>query len=170
MPDYRRNFVPGGSHFFTVALVQRSSHLLTANIDLLRNAVHCVKREMPFELVAMVVLRKHLHCVWTLPEGDIDYPERWKKIKAMFSRGIPVTELRSSSRMAKADHGIWQRRYWEHTLRSEEDLNRHVDYIHFNPVKHRHVGRVNDWPYSSFHRYVWCGIYTEEWAGSGFDD
>jgi putative transposase len=170
MPNYRRNFVPGGSYFFTVALAQRSSSLLTSNIDLLRSAVYRVKRELPFELVAMVVLPEHLHCVWTLPAGDVDYPMRWKKIKALFSRGIPATEPRSSSRAAKGERGIWQRRYWEHALRSEKDLSRHVEYIHFNPVKHGHVVRVKDWPYSSFHRYVRRGIYVEDWAGSGVDE
>jgi putative transposase len=159
MTDYRRNFVPGGSFFFTVVIANRSAPVLTDNIELLRHAVADVKRELPFELVAMVVLPEHLHCVWTLPEDDADYPTRWKKIKAVFSRGLPKGEQRSASRVAKGERGIWQRRFWEHTLRDDDDLRRHLDYIHFNPVKHGHVRNVIEWPYSSFHRYVRSGVY-----------
>jgi putative transposase len=167
MTDYRRNFVPGGSYFFTVALAQRSEGLLIDHIELLRRAISDVKRELPLEVVAMVVLPEHLHCVWTLPAGDSDYPTRWKKIKALFSRGLPKGERRSTSRIAKGERGIWQRRYWEHTLRNEDDLRRHVDYIHFNPVKHGHVHHVKEWPYSTFHRYVRQGLYPDDWAGDG---
>jgi len=119
------------------ALAERSGRLLTDNIDLLRRAVSNVKRDHPFELIAMVVLPEHLHCVWALPPGDADYPLRWKKIKAAFSRGLPHGERRSAS---KGERGIWQRRYWEHTLRNDDDLRRHVDYIHYNPVKHARPG------------------------------
>ncbi len=165
MTNYRRTFIPGGSYFFTVAIAERSSRLLTDNIDLFRSAVSHVKNGLPFELVAMAVLPEHLHCVWTLPGGDMDYPTRWRKIKAMFSRGLPKGERRSKSRMAKGERGIWQRRYWEHTLRDADDLRQHVDYIHYNPVKHRHARSVNEWPYSTFHRYVREGIYPADWAG-----
>lgn len=169
MTDYRRNFIPGGSYFFTVALAERSGRLLTDNIELFRHAVADVKRELPFVLIAMVVLPEHLHCVWTLPAGDADYPTRWKKIKAAFSRGLPRDEHRSASRVAKGERGIWQRRYWEHTLRNDDDLRRHVDYIHYNPVKHGHVRCVKEWPHSTFHHYVRRGVYPEDWAGSGLD-
>ncbi|MFA5243542.1 MAG: transposase [Sulfuricella sp.] len=167
MTDYRRNFIPGGSYFFTVALAERSGRLLTDNIELFRHAVVDVKRELPLGLIAMVVLPEHLHCVWTLPAGDADYPTRGKKIKAAFSRGLPKEEHRSASRAAKGERGIWQRRYWEHTLRNDDDLRRHVDYIHYNPVKHGHVRCVKEWPYSSFHHYVRRGVYSEDWAGGG---
>ena len=170
MTDYRRNFIPGGSYFFTVAMENRSGRLLTDNIELFRRAVSDVKRELPFDLVAMVVLPEHLHCVWTLPEGDADYPTRWKKIKAGFSRGLPKGERCSASRVAKGERGIWQRRFWEHTLRNDDDLRRHVDYIHYNPVKHGHVRYVKDWPYSTFHRYVQRGVYPVDWAGGEPDD
>ncbi|MDD2915039.1 MAG: transposase [Gallionella sp.] len=165
MTDYRRNFIPGGSYFFTVAMADRSGRLLTDNIELFRRAVAGVKRELPFDLVAMVALPEHLHCVWTLPEGDADYPTRWKKIKAGFSRGFPKEERRSTSRVAKGERGIWQRRFWEHTLRDDDDFHRHVDYIHYNPVKHGHVRSVKDWPYSTFHRFVERGVYPDDWAG-----
>ena len=170
MTNYRRNFVPGGSYFFTVALAERSTRLLTDNIELFRRAVAEVKRELPFTLVAMVVLPEHLHCIWSLPAGDTDYPTRWKNIKARFSSGLPRGERRSMSRAIKGERGIWQRRYWEHTLRDETDLQRHVDYIHYNPVKHGHVRCVREWPYSTFHDYVRRGVYTGDWAGAGVEE
>lgn len=139
MTNYRRNFIPGGSYFFTVAIADRSSRLLVEHIDLLRRAFSSVKDEQSFELTAIVVLPEHLHCIWTLPPGDADYPTRWKKIKAIFSRSLPWGEPRSASRTAKGERGIWQRRFWEHTLRDETDFRRHVDYIHYNPVKHGHA-------------------------------
>lgn len=169
MTDYRRNFVAGGSYFFTVAAADRSSQVLVDNMDLLRNAFLVVKRAMPFDLIAMSVMPEHLHCVWTLPAGDANYPTRWKKIKATFSRALPKGEGRSASRIAKGERGIWQRRYWEHSLRDENDLCRHIDYIHYNPVKHGHVINVADWPYSTFHNYVLRGKYPIDWAGSGLD-
>ena len=100
-----------------------------------------------------------------MPEGDADYAMRWRLIKSAFSRELAPSEPVSKSRSSKGERGIWQRRYWEHTLRDEKDFARHVDYIHFNPVKHGHVTRVVDWPYSSFHRFVRGGIYPADWAG-----
>jgi putative transposase len=117
-----------------------------------------------------VVLPDHLHAVWTLPEGDADFSLRWRLIKTVFSRGLPQGEEISKSRFGKGERGIWQRRYWEHTLRGEGDFERHVDYIHFNPVKHGHVGRVRDWPHSPFHRLVRLGVYPEDWAGDVRDE
>jgi putative transposase len=114
---------------------------------------------------AIVVLPDHLHAIWTLPEGDADFAVRWRLIKSAFSRGMPHGERISVSRAAKNERGFWQRRYWEHTLRDERDLARHMDYIHFNPVKHGLVARVRDWPYSSFHRMVKLGIYPADWGG-----
>lgn len=118
----------------------------------------------------MVVLPEHLHCLWRLPPGDADFSTRWKKIKAAFSRAQPKTELRSASRAAKGERGIWQRRFWEHAVRDEADWRRHVDYIHFNPVKHGHVPRVADWPYSTFHDYVRRGLYPVDWGGGVPED
>jgi len=117
-----------------------------------------------------VILPEHLHAVWTLPDGDIDFPLRWRLVKTAFSRALPSDETVSTSRKSKGERGIWQRRFWEHTLRDEDDYARHVDYIHFNPVKHGHVGCVRDWPYSSFHRMVREGILPEDWAGDCEDD
>ena len=106
-----------------------------------------------------------MHAVWTLPPGDADFSTRWRLIKSGFSRALPKIERRSKVRIAAGERGIWQRHYWEHLLRDDTDYRRHVDYVHFNPVKHQHVRRVADWPYSSFHRYVAQGIYPVDWCG-----
>jgi len=106
-----------------------------------------------------------LHAVWSLPEGDADFSSRWSLIKSGFSRGLPGDKPRSASKIARRERGLWQRRYWEHAIRNDADLERHVDYIHFNPVKHGHVSRVCDWAHSSFHRYVERGILPLDWGG-----
>jgi putative transposase len=165
MANYRRNFVKGGSYFFTAALADRRQALLVDHIDALREAFRQVRAAHPFHLDAMVVLPEHLHCIWTLPPGNADYPGRWRRIKAAFSRSLPDLYPRSPSQIRKNERGIWQRRYWEHTLRDEEDYRRHVDYIHYNPVKHGHAAHAADWPYSTFRRYVEAGIYASDWAG-----
>ena len=167
---YRRNFIPGGSFFFTVNLFDRRSHLLTERIDLLRQAFRYARARHPFTLDAIVILPEHLHAIWTLPPGDADYATRWRLIKTEFSRGSAAAERRSNSRMRKRERGIWQRRYWEHTLQDDGDFERHCDYIHFNPVKHGHVSTVNEWPYSSFRRFVELGVYPVDWASWQGDD
>jgi len=165
MTNYRRNFIPGGSFFLTVNLADRRSGLLTENIGLLRSAFRYAQERHIFAIDAIVVLPDHLHTIWSLPEGDSDFALRWRLIRSAFSRELPPSEPISESRIAKGERGIWQRRYWEHTLRDESDLECHVDYIHFNPVKHGHVSQVRNWPYSSFHRMVRLGICPEDWAG-----
>ena len=165
MPDYRRNRVPGGTFFFTVNLLERRSRLLVDRIDALREAVRKVRAQPRFHIDCWVVLPDHKHCIWTLPPGDTDYPSRWKAIKIAFAKAIPKTERLSPVRLAKGERGIWQRRYWEHAIRDDDDYARHVDYVHFNPVKHKHVARVCDWPFSSFHNFVEAGIYPLDWAG-----
>ncbi len=170
MARYRRNFVPGGSYFFTVNLAERRLRLLTERVGALRAAFRYARSAHPFAIEAIVVLPDHLHAIWTLPEHDTDYSTRWRLIKAAFSRSLPRGERISASRAAKGERGVWQRRYWEHTLRDERDFTRHMDYIHFNPVKHGFVRRVADWPYSSFHRMVRLGVYPEDWAGDSKQD
>lgn len=165
MTDYRRNFIVGGCFFFTVNLADRRLRLLTEHIDELRTAFRETRQAHPFTIEAMVVLPDHLHTIWAMPEGDADFATRWRLIKSGFSRRLPVGERISESRAAKGERGIWQRRYWEHTIRDETDFARHVDYIHINPVKHGLVTRVRDWPYSSFHRMVRDGVLPEDWAG-----
>jgi putative transposase len=135
---YRRNFIPGGLFFFTVNLADRRSRLLSERVDILRQAFRYVRVRHPFTLDAIVILPDHLHAIWTLPPGDADYAMRWRLIKGFFSRRIEAGEEISASRKRKAERGIWQRRYWEHTIRDEHDFERHCDYIHFNSVKHGH--------------------------------
>src|SRR3954462_6042793 len=165
MTGYRRNFIAGGCFCFTVNLADRRRQLLTENIDALRTALREPQRHHPFSIDAIVVLPDHLHTVWTLPEGDADFSTRWRLIKTAFTRSLAAGESVSGSRTAKGERGIWQRRYWEHTIRDEKDFERHIDYVHINPVKHGLVTRVSEWPYSSFHRMVKLGIYPEDWAG-----
>jgi putative transposase len=165
MVHYRRNFVPGGTYFFTVTLRDRSSQVLVENINLLRKSFRVIKQKHPFDIVASVVLPDHIHAIWTLPENDNEYPMRWQSIKARFTR-----ELRKNGTNLNADsnreYGLWQRRYWEHTIRNSEDLRRHIDYIHYNPVKHGLVQQLKDWPYSSFHRYVQKGVLPMDWGSN----
>jgi putative transposase len=164
MPDYRRHFVAGGTWFFTVNLADRSQALLTQHIGLLRDVVRQVRSRHSFLIDAMVVLPDHLHALWTLPQDDSDYPMRWRLIKSGFSRALPLAEIRSASRVGHGERGVWQRRYWEHAIRDETDFERHVDYIHYNPVKHGHAVSAHEWPYSSFHQYVRDGLLRKDWG------
>jgi len=163
MPNYRRAN-RGGVFFFTVVLADRSSRLLIEEIDRLRTAYRSVQGRRPFETVAICVLPDHLHALWVLPQQDSDFAGRWSLIKSGFSRGIEARP-RSDSQTSKREKGIWQRRYWEHAIRDDADLDRHIDYVHFNPVKHGHVSRVVDWPHSSFHRFVERGWVAADWGG-----
>jgi putative transposase len=129
MPNYRRAFVPGGCYFFTVNLLDRNSRLLIEHIDSLRDAVRKTKQRFPFEIDAMVILPDHIHAVWTLPEGDADFPVRWRWIKIRFSRSIPRGERLDAARIARGERGIWQRRYWEHVIRDERDEPAIVDVV-----------------------------------------
>jgi putative transposase len=168
MSHYRRDHTPGGIYFFTVALEHRDTGLLVEHVDHLRTVYQRVQNQLPFRTIAICVLPNHLHSIWQLPEGDADYPLRWSKIKSGFSRLLPPVE-HTSSKTRRREKGIWQRRYWEHRIRDENDLARHVDYIHVNPVKHGLTPFVCDWPWSSFHRYVARGWLPEDWAGEGAD-
>ncbi len=160
--EFRRVRIPGGTYFFTVVTAERRP-LLIDNISRLREAFRSVKHRYPFHIKAIVILPDHLHTIWGLPNGDADYSLRWSLIKRRFSIGLPAGR-QTASRRSKREKGIWQRRYWEHCIRDENDLRRHLDYIHYNPVKHGFVKRVADWPYSSFGRWVEKGIYPEGWG------
>jgi putative transposase len=164
MTNYRRARLEGGCFFFTVVTYDRRRFLTEDRArECLRAAWDETQRVWPFEVVAVCLLPEHLHCVWRLPEGDEDYSRRWGRIKAGFSRRYlraGGTESRqSASRRGKRERGVWQRRFWEHRIRDETDLQRHIDYIHFNPVKHELAEQVADWPWSSFHRYIREGFY-----------
>ena len=167
MPDYRRNRIAGGSYFFTVNLSDRSSDLLLTRIDALRDAVRATRKRHPFHIDAWVVLPDHMHCLWTLPPQDSDFPSRWQMIKASFSHSVPHPQTPRASLLRKREAGIWQRRYWEHTIRDDQDYAAHMDDIHFNPVKHRLASHPADWPFSSFGRCVALGIYPPDWAVTG---
>jgi putative transposase len=166
MTAYRRNRIPGGTYFFTVNLQDRRTTLLVDRIELLRACVRRVHALHPFHIDAWVVLPDHMHALWTLPEGDTAYARRWQAIKMAFSKGVEPGEPRTINRASRDERGIWQRRYWEHTIRDERDYAAHIDYIHFNPVKHGLASSAADWPYSSFRRCVAKGMYPSEWSES----
>ncbi len=165
MTEYRRFMHPGATWFFTVNLAERrGNRLLTDWVDVLRIVFAHVKDKHPFEIDAVVILPDHLHCILTSPEGDPDFSTRWGLIKAYFPRRVEKGERISKSRQKRGERGLWQRRFWEHLIRDEIDYRQHVDYIHWNPVKHGWVTSVKDWPHSSFHGYVTQGIYPENWG------
>ena len=168
MTNYRRFYTPGATWFFTVNLAKRQGNrLLIEKIDLLRTAFRHVKTTRPFDIVAVVIMPDHLHCIWKLPEDDADFSTRWNQIKGYFSRHVHREEHISASRGKRRERGLWQRRYWAHLITDQDDFNNHMDYIHWNPVKHGLVENVADWPYSSFHRLVAQGIYPQDWGHSG---
>jgi putative transposase len=164
MVGYRRNRVQGGTYFFTVTLADRRSRALVDHIDALREAFRQARRERPFEIDAVVILPDHLHAILTLPKGEADFSGRWRRIKGHFSTRMIDAGV-EIKRHENGELALWQRRYREHTIRDEGDFERHVDYIHFNPVKHRLVKHVRDWPHSSFHLYARRGTLPEDWAG-----
>jgi putative transposase len=171
MTEYRRAWMDGGTWFFTVNLAERRENtLLVDRIDHLRAAFGSVQLRHPFRIEAFVILPDHLHCIWTLPQDDTDFSNRWGLIKRQFSRGIEKRERISESRARRGERGIWQRRFWEHLIRDQEDFNRHVDYIHWNPIKHGWVSKVADWQYSSFHEYVKSGLYPDNWGDGDAGD
>ena len=198
MPNYRRAAIPGGTYFFTLVTCRRQKILCHDNIrTALRDAITTTRVKMPFAIDAMVLMPDHLHAIWTLPENDHAYSARWSMIKRLvtqrvggivgahgapygdgggygfvgcaartgISHGPPV----SASGIKRREVAIWQRRFWEHQVRDEADLKRCLDYLHWNPVKHGIVGRVADWPYSTFHRFVREGVYAQDWGGQAVD-
>jgi putative transposase len=170
MSNYRRARTPAGSYFFTVVTYRRRPLLVDLESRrVLREMIQQVRQDLPFCIEAWVLLPEHLHCIWTLPRGDADYSKRWGLIKAGFSKRMRDLfrnpEWINDSKAKHRESTIWQRRFWEHEIRDQEDFNRQVDYIHWNPVKHGQVSRVADWPYSTFHRYVRHGVYPLDWDG-----
>ena len=169
MVNYRRNYITGGTYFFTVNLYHRDTELLTRYIQALREAFRSTKQQHPFRIDAIVILPDHLHTLWTLPKGDDNYPQRWRSIKSQFTRAIKIQGY-PVKKNKRGEHYVWQKRYWEHTIKNQHDLQRHMDYIHYNPVKHGHVNNVSDWQYSSFHRYVAKGRLDKKWESQCRDD
>ena len=171
MPNYRRAWVPGGSFFFTLVTNRRAKLFSQpAARDLLGSIFRECQLEWPFEINALVLLPEHLHAIWTLPRGDAEYPTRWGWIKKEFTkkwRRLGGAEERiSAARKRERRGGVWQPRFWEHTLEDADDFERHFDYIHYNAVKHGHVKCPRDWQWSTFHRWVKEGVYPEHWACS----
>jgi putative transposase len=164
MPDYRRNRVPGATYFFTVNLANRRSDLLVREIDSLRAAIRTVRLARPFHIDAWVILPDHLHCIWTLPEGDAEYSLRWRAIKTRFFKALPNAEPRRPEILDRDGRNFWQKRFWEHTIRDDRDYRAHMDYVHFNPVKHGLVAHPDAWPYSTFQKCVALGLYDSSWA------
>ncbi|MGR8979787.1 MAG: REP-associated tyrosine transposase [Gammaproteobacteria bacterium] len=161
MSDYRRAFNPGGVYFFTVVTYQRRPIFsVQENVELLREAFHHVRASRPFTVDGIVVLPDHLHCIWRLPEGDADFSGRWREIKKYVSKRIGGEGCRTREK------DVWQRRFWEHGIRNEDDWRRHIDYIHYNPVRHGLTLTPAQWPYSSFHKSVTKGWYPENWGGT----
>jgi putative transposase len=170
MSQYHRARTEGGSYFFTIVTYRRRPLLIhPQSRKLLREIVEQVRQEYPFIIDAWVLLPDHMHCVWTLPSDDSDYSKRWGLIKAGFSKQVGELfkreEWMNKSKLKHRESTIWQRRFWEHQIRDQEDFNRHVDYVYWNPVKHGYVAHVADWHYSTFHRDVKAGIYAESWCG-----
>ncbi len=187
MPNYRRAAVPGGTYFFTLVTYRRQKILCNDDVRFtLREAIISTREKYPFTIDCWVLLPDHLHCILTLPEGDVAYSKRWSMIKRLVTQqvggahGAPYsnrnvgcaarTNPTSESRGKRREGTIWQRRFWEHQIRDEHDLNRCRDYLHWNPVKHGLVSRVSAWPYSTFHRFVNDGFYDQHWGGSGIDN
>jgi putative transposase len=164
---YRRAKTPGATYFFTLVTYQ-CQHIFhhPDTVQILRDAFRQVKQRHPFIIDAIVVLPDHLHCIWTLPEGDANFSMRWRLIKSAFSRHCPpeYKRERSLSRASKNEQAIWQRRFWEHQIRDEASFSQHVEYIHYNPVHHGLVKAPIDWEYSSIHRFINHGIYAADWG------
>lgn len=168
MSRYRRSRAAGATYFFTVNTYRRQRILIDADaLQTLREAVRAVKQRLPFHVDALVVLPDHLHVVLTLPPEDADFSSRLSLTKRQVAQSARhlVGEAQTASRVKRRELGFWQRRFWEHQIRDEADYARHVDYVHYNPVKHGLVTRVTDWPYSTFHRAVRLGVYPSQWAG-----
>jgi len=171
MSRYKRLRQRGGCYFFTVVTYQRFPYFRNnANIERLRKAISHVKHRKPFHIDGIVILPDHIHCVWWLPDNDSDNSSRWAQIKRRFSMSLDESEKREFSRKVRRERAIWQPRFWEHLIVDDEDWRRHMDYIHYNPVKHGLVRKVSKWPYSSFSRCIQRGWYLQEWGDSVAED
>ncbi len=159
MSNYRRAVQPGGVFFFTVVTKKRKAVFNNEKtIATLREAFRRELVRRPFDLEAIVVLPDHLHCLWQLPEHDSDFSNRWREIKKFTTREL------THARYLRGDDGLWQRRFWEHQIRDDKDWRTHMDYIHYNPVKHGYVTAAKYWNHSSFHKWVRRGVYSLDWG------
>jgi len=171
MPEYHRVKISGGTYFFTVVAFKRQPVLTREEVRrALREGIEKVRHSLPFLIEAWVLLPDHLHAIWTLPKGDDKFQTRWALIKSSVSRHCKQIgedwQGGSESRKKRHESNFWQRRFWEHYIRDDKDFQRHMDYLHYNPVKHGYVRRVADWPFSSFHRLVAQDVYPRGWGGT----
>jgi putative transposase len=171
MSHYRRSTTPGTTYFFSVVTFRRQTILCDEPIrSALRNAINEVRTQRPFAIDAWVLLPDHLHCLWTLPPDDADFATRWSLVKRQVSvacgEGYRQKAWLTASKKKHRESTLWQRRYWEHQIRNEADYARHVDYIHYNPVKHGLCRMPQEWPYSTFHRYVATGMLPADWGAN----
>jgi putative transposase len=170
MPEYRRIKIAGGTYFFTVVSQGRRPILTHAEVrQAIREGISLVRQTMPFTIEAWVLLPDHLHTIWTLPENDAKYAVRWAVIKSCVTKrcgslSVPGENVNISKRK-RQEGGVWQRRFWEHIIRDERDFHRHLDYLHWNPVKHGYAKTPLEWPYSTIHRFVAQGLYPPNWGG-----
>jgi len=169
MSYYKRAHISGATYFFTLVTFDRRPILTSALARAcLRDAIRVTRTQQPFQLDAICLLPDHLHCLWMLPDGDADFSSRWNRIKGLFSKRYLAAHASHAdpnpSRRRKGEATIWQRRFWEHCIRDADDFRHHLDYLHFNPVKHGHASRATDWPWSSLARYVRLGWYEPAWG------
>lgn len=172
MSNYIRRKTNGGTYFFTVVANQRRAILCDDSVRVaLRQSIITVRQRFPFDILAWVLMPDHMHCIWRLPENDNDFGKRWSMIKRLTSKSCPQyhlpPEAMSLSKLQRHDFGIWQRRFYEHEIRHEQEFQQILDYIHYNPVKHGLVKNAKDWEFSTFHRYVRQGFYSLDWASDG---
>lgn len=168
MSTYRRDHTEGGTWFFTLATHERRPALIAENVRIaLRNAIEDTRAMLPFEIDAWGLLPDHIHCIWTLPDNDSDFSTRWSRIKRLTTQAVRRDGAHGApygSRAKRREGSLWQRRFWEHRIRNDADFQRHMDYLHWNPVKHGLVDQVADWPWSSFHRLARAGFYAADWG------
>ena len=172
MPNYRRYHSRSNCHFFTLVSYQRKPFFIQPEFrTIFHNSIKQIQQKHPFEIDAMVLLPDHLHCILTFPDNDTDYSRRWSMIKRFVTQSFTNDEntvgcaMRNNSRIKRGESNIWQRRFWEHEIRDQQDHEKHLDYCYRNPVKHGLVQQVRDWPYSTFHRDVKNGLYPLNWCG-----
>ncbi len=160
--NYKRRYQPGGTYFFTLVTHRRFPVFRHAeNIDILRQSFRRVIQSYPFTVDAIVILPDHLHCIWTLPPGEEDFSTRWRLIKSHTTKACKSTGSLTARHWR--NKSIWQNRFWEHLIRDQRDLNNHINYVHYNPVKHGYVKCPIDWTYSSIHKYIRDGILSADW-------
>jgi putative transposase len=165
--EYRRVYIKGGTYFFTLVTYHRIPFISTKkSIEVLNDAILYTNDRMPFEIVASVILPDHMHFIRTLADESCDYSTRWRFIKSYFTRHWCKNQnsSESASRIKKGERDVWQRRFWEHFIRNDFDLTRHIEHIHYNPVKHGYITSPFDWQYSSFRKYVQDRLYPQHWG------